>query len=47
MTNTKEIQDLFDNIDNNKEKHTVFLKELIKAQEEGEEAVQSLVAKSI
>ncbi len=45
MTNTKEIQDLFDNIDNNKEKHTVFLKELIKAQEEGEEAVQSLVAK--
>ena len=45
VTNTKEIQDLFDTIDNNKEEHIEFLKELIKAQDEGEEAVQTLVAK--
>ena len=45
MTDTKKIQGLFDEIDNNKEKHIVFLKELIKVQKEGEEAVQGLVAK--
>lgn len=44
MTNTKEIQGLFDKIDNNKEEHIAFLKELIKAQKDGEEAVQALVA---
>jgi acetylornithine deacetylase len=44
MTDT-DIQDLFKKIDANSEKHIVFLKELIKAQKFGEEAVQALVAK--
>jgi len=45
MTNEKEIQTLFDEIDSNREEHIVFLKELIKAQEHGEETLQALIAK--
>ncbi len=41
----EEDQNLFDEIDNNKDEHIAFLQELIVAQKDGEEAVQSLVAK--
>jgi len=45
MTTDEEIQGLFDEIDSNREEHIAFLKELIKAQEHGEETVQAVIAK--
>ncbi len=47
VTNTKEVQVLFDTIDNNKEEHIEFLKELIKAQGEGEETDSNPCGKAV
>jgi len=44
MAIDKDIQDVFDGIDNNKEEHIAFLKELINAQKHGEETLQALIA---
>ncbi len=43
-TYTPVIQNLYDTIDRNKEKHVAFFQELIRAQKGGERSIQDLVA---
>jgi acetylornithine deacetylase len=40
----KELKELFDQVDRNKDEHIAFLQELIRSSKEGEEAVQAVVA---
>ncbi|GAG84462.1 unnamed protein product, partial [marine sediment metagenome] len=40
-------QELYDQIDQNMQAHIAFLQELIQSQQEGEEAVQQLVARRL